>query len=656
MSCIGSMLVLRGITFLRTGKQPNIRNSSPPLVVTTLARLSLNPQFRIAFHSLRAFYRVVERDRPALTLLPSPIFPSSSPHPQYSGLSFLAALTKKLPTVFSEIQRILPTDPSHHPKYIQLTNTDVDSKIVRELLLFVKESLTTILTITSTIDTLIASLPSDSSQTTPGGSEVDTQMAESLTDLRIDCNNFLCNAWDFVKNVAYQITDPHKPYFQTIILDDPSFSDLILSSIKLTHQAIRFNVLTTIMSIIVHFRSMRDTFLTANLVKRMFETVDFVSLPFSESNTLFELTKIILGMLTPIGSAKTCFEKFPLIRVSVFEPAKQFITFIFHNSEKLILNEELKSLLDRHLCEFHLSLKHLDLQSDEHNSELVSGIVKWNARWTIKMGKDDPFRPAFESILSRTCEWKRNKAEQQKRQEIGWDLIPDLIEFVMDNMKSSLSSLSPPDSLIHPLPRQTTVKSPRTPLESMSNTQESESLNELRERWIDDISHAPKRHCDDTRSLLTRTGSLQITCYKTLFSVSETHLYLTQFIVLMLESTVDEEFMEHYRIIRASIFEPAKPYITFMFHNWDRLPLDQPLGREDHENAVCLLHCHIKNIEIKFEEHEPALVSVIVKWEVRTMVTLENEDHDSDSESKGGRYIRVNESPFIGQISTAINK
>ncbi|KAK2944893.1 hypothetical protein BLNAU_20183 [Blattamonas nauphoetae] len=232
----------------------------------------------IASNSLKALYNIVERDPPALTHLPSPIFPSSSPLQQYSGLSFLTALTRKLRIIFSEFQTSIPNDPSHLPTYIQRTKDDpfritrsldycsysfllplpllkatprieVDSEIIRELILFVKDALTTILTNISNIDNLIASLPSDSSPTTPSVSGDDTQMADSLKELRDECEKYLRNGWIFFVGVTYAISDFHKSSFQTIILDDPSFPDLILNSLKLTHQTIRRNTIMAINNI-----------------------------------------------------------------------------------------------------------------------------------------------------------------------------------------------------------------------------------------------------------------------------------------------------------------------------------------------------------------------------------------------------------------------
>ncbi|KAK2942658.1 hypothetical protein BLNAU_22419 [Blattamonas nauphoetae] len=413
-------------------------------------------RFGIAHNSLTALFNVIQQDPPAFAHLPSPIFPSSSPHQQYSGLSFLAALPEKLRIVFSEFQTNLPADLSHLPKYIQLIKDDpfivthslqfcvnscdipllllnatppieVDSEIIQAFILFVKEALTSILVNISNIDNLFASLLSDSSPTTPLVSGVDIQMADTLKILRNSVKEHLRNGWIFVVNLTHIIADPHKSSFQTIVVDDPSFPDLILNSLKLDHKDIRRNTLMAITNITNDFPSMNEQFITANFVSRMFETVDFVSLPLSESETLYRLTRFLSIMLFPIGDdVEAQFEQYPLIRVSVFEPAKQFITFIFHNSDKLILNDKDKTLYERHLYQIHNHIKNMELRSDEHDADIVSELVKWEVRTIPETENEANFRIVFVTIMNRTCEWNRDKRERQKRREVrlreeGWD-------------------------------------------------------------------------------------------------------------------------------------------------------------------------------------------------------------------------------------------
>ncbi|KAK2948131.1 hypothetical protein BLNAU_16931 [Blattamonas nauphoetae] len=434
-----------------------IGQSSPPYAaLTTLARLSLFPHLRLAFNSLEALHSIVERDPPALTLLPSPIFPSSYPHQQYSGLSFLAACQKKLRIVWTEFQTNLPTDPSSLPKYVQLTKDDpyiitrsldfcsgsfflpillmnatpriqVASEIIRDLILFVKQDLTTMLTIISNNDNLIAYLRSASSLTTPHVSEVEIQMINSLKHIRVMCEDFVSDGWSFFVNLTYEITDPHKSSFQSIILDDPSFPDLVLNSIKLNHNNVRTQTFSAVTNIIYNYSSMKQQFMTANLAGRMFETVDFVSLPLSESDTLLELTKFLANMSNPIGDDEaTWTEQYRLIRVSVFEPAKTFITFIFNNSDKLVLDEAHKTELENSLSGLHYHITNMELHSDEHNGDLVSELVKWEVRQMVEMENEVPFPIVFQKMLDRNSFWNRDERDRLKRREVllreeGWD-------------------------------------------------------------------------------------------------------------------------------------------------------------------------------------------------------------------------------------------
>ncbi|KAK2946964.1 hypothetical protein BLNAU_18122 [Blattamonas nauphoetae] len=252
---------------------------------------------QIAFNSLRALFRVVRRCPPAITLPPSPIIPSSSPPQQYSGLSFLGALTKRVRIVFTEFQANLPTNPSHLPKYAQLVN--------------------------------------------------------------------------------------HDP------LSDPD---------------IRLNTSMTVSNIVAGFPSMKKQFMSANLVGRII---------------LCQLTIVIAYMIDPIGGNEAAyFEQYPLIRVSVFEPAKQFITFIFHNSNKLILKEEHKIRLDVSLCRIHNRIQKIELRSDEHDARTVSELVKFEISTMVEMETEEAVRLFFNNILNRTQEWDRDQRERQRRREV----------------------------------------------------------------------------------------------------------------------------------------------------------------------------------------------------------------------------------------------
>ncbi|KAK2947175.1 hypothetical protein BLNAU_17880 [Blattamonas nauphoetae] len=249
---------------------------------------------------------------------------------------------------------------------------------------------------------------------------------DSLKQLRNDCEDFLFKGWGFFINLTFKATIPNKSSFKTIVLDDQSFPDLILNSLKLAHKGFRTSIVITVNNILASFPWMKEQFVTTNLVGRMFETVDFESIDFSESRTLFYLTKIIACILDQIKDDEARFDQYPLFRVSVFEPTKKFITFMFNNLHKLDLDEADTTELGFFLCLIHKHITNRELRSDEHDPVFVSELVKWEIRQMIETENEENFLIVFKSMLTRTSEWKRDGQERQKRREVllreeGWD-------------------------------------------------------------------------------------------------------------------------------------------------------------------------------------------------------------------------------------------
>ncbi|KAK2961182.1 hypothetical protein BLNAU_3950 [Blattamonas nauphoetae] len=240
------------------------------------------------------------------------------------------------------------------------------------------------------------------------------------------------HTWGIIVEVTSKSAGSHQKNFRRIIISLTSFPDLILNSLKLTHQGIRENTLDAITNIVNRYGKMRQQFISADLVSQMFKAVDFISFPLSESKTLFHLTKFISTMLDPMrDDEEEQFEQYPLIRVSVFQPVQQFIKLIFHNSDKLVLEEEDNFHFENHLRWIHIHITNMELRSDELDTDIVSELVKWEVRTMVKMENESQFKFVFQSMLSRTWEWNQDKRERQKRREVvlreeGWDDVFEL--------------------------------------------------------------------------------------------------------------------------------------------------------------------------------------------------------------------------------------
>ncbi|KAK2958890.1 hypothetical protein BLNAU_6139 [Blattamonas nauphoetae] len=404
-------------------------------VLTTLARISLYPNLRIAYNSLDSLRMIIYQYPPAFALLPSPIFPSSSPLQQYSGLDYLEALSKKVKTIFSKFQTRLQIDYQSLLDANQVTTDEiiivesnldfcshswelpvfllrasppieVDPEIIRDFIIFVKDALPPVLSTIASIDNFITSLDSNPSPTSPHTPSLSGD--DELTQFPLQSDSFMSS-------------------FESIVLDDFSFPDLILKSLLHTDDETRSDIMYVVNFVVEDFQEMRDRFISANLVGRMFETVDFVSLPLSDTKIHMELTQFLALMAEPIDEDdETYLEHLQLLRVSVFEPAKQYILFIFHNCDNFRWDEIDQGLLANYICWLDSSMKDMELHNEEHDADIVSELVRWEARQMVEMENGTTFGIMFQSIGYRTKGWMEDNPERQKRREVrlreeGWD-------------------------------------------------------------------------------------------------------------------------------------------------------------------------------------------------------------------------------------------
>ncbi|KAK2950650.1 hypothetical protein BLNAU_14456 [Blattamonas nauphoetae] len=125
-------------------------------------------------------------------------------------------------------------------------------------------------------------------------------------------------------------------------------------------------------------------------------------------------------MLIPKGwtAESPHFEQYPLIRDSVFKPAKHFFTFLFSNSHKLLLDGVDKTEFADILRIIYHHFKNMELRSDELDSDFVSELVKWEMRTMIETENEEYCVRVFWNMLRGTCEWNRTLPERQKRRQV----------------------------------------------------------------------------------------------------------------------------------------------------------------------------------------------------------------------------------------------
>ncbi|KAK2961153.1 hypothetical protein BLNAU_3921 [Blattamonas nauphoetae] len=176
-------------------------------------------------------------------------------------------------------------------------------------------------------------------------------MIEPLKELRFEFDVFVHAGWKFFACVTLTITDPHKSSFQTNVLDDPSFPDLILNTLRLNHKAVRRKTIATIANIVVEYPSMSELFMTAHLVRPM-----TVVKPVHDAAVIEKITQTSIGLLSCLQSAPHAYEivkpafvtSFLVLYVSGIDSLKETLVSILASLMR-ISSDDVHFLL--HICD-----------------------------------------------------------------------------------------------------------------------------------------------------------------------------------------------------------------------------------------------------------------------------------------------------------------
>ncbi|KAK2954365.1 hypothetical protein BLNAU_10697 [Blattamonas nauphoetae] len=313
---------------------------------------------------------------------------------------------------------------------------EVDSDIVIALMKLEKDTLSTVLANIPILKDIVSSLQpanppplqptSETSLPQSDEKKVDQEPTDPAESLLFWMANFIGTCWEYYERLVRSFPSPHQSSFQTVILDDPSFTDNFLESLKLA-TSLGTEICLRTFTRILNMPFVKERFTSGDLVRKMFETVDFVSLPLSMSAIHYRVTSLLETMMDPVrGDIEALFKQYPQLRVSVFEPARRYIHFVFHNLHRFTLNAEYRRAFDDAVCRIHNDIKNMELRSDEHDAVFVSELVRWEVRTMVEKENEESLKIVFQSMLNRGYRWKQDKPERQKRREVllreeGWD-------------------------------------------------------------------------------------------------------------------------------------------------------------------------------------------------------------------------------------------
>ncbi|KAK2959860.1 hypothetical protein BLNAU_5057 [Blattamonas nauphoetae] len=296
-------------------------------------------------------------------------------------------------------------------------------------------SLQTILSSISSIDEFISFPDSNHHLTfpdTPPASGVTEKSPDSLRILRDECVNFVDAAWLFFAKKTTIKAIPRKSSFTSTILDPHPFCENVIRSLKLNNPNTGHNIIKTINRILSRIPQMKESFISANLVERMFKTFDFASLPLSESQFHWDITRFVGLMIQPIMKDK---ETYPtqcaIFRVSVFEPVRQHVGFVLHNWKTLTFGTADTTQQESCVCLIVGIAKDMELESDELDSGFVNELVRWEVGQMVEIENETNINRVIQRIGNMIWMWKQREKERLKRRDVllreeGWDDVFEL--------------------------------------------------------------------------------------------------------------------------------------------------------------------------------------------------------------------------------------
>ncbi|KAK2946072.1 hypothetical protein BLNAU_18980 [Blattamonas nauphoetae] len=417
-----------------------IQSSPPSAIITTLARISLFPNHRCSSNVLRTLCHLTSRDSSSIKCCPSTIFSNPSPLQQYSGLSFTYALALKLRSEFtefnaslqhylSEVSKTITSSTeaqniSHRPLEVCsdicllemfIFNTtppnEVDIELQRTLVLFAFEAIPSIHAMHSKLDIIISD--NRSSEKSP------------LTRILLSLVVLLERFWFILMAQCRQKSRPSGTALEPLILDHPSLPALIVMSIKLCMLLSRATVFTPLLNLSA-IPSMKEKFISCDLIRTLFDTVDFLSIPLSNTETHSTLLQILVNMLSPTADDNDQrVAEYPAIRRLVFDQAKEYIRVVLPSLSRATVPSELLINPNQVPIRMHLVLREMELKSQELDADFVSDLVRWEVRWVVDTETDEDFEMVFRTMFRLAAKWKDNLPERLKRREVllreeGW--------------------------------------------------------------------------------------------------------------------------------------------------------------------------------------------------------------------------------------------
>ncbi|KAK2956160.1 hypothetical protein BLNAU_8940 [Blattamonas nauphoetae] len=281
--------------------------------------------------------------------------------------------------------------------------------------------------IADSLPTSVINSPPLNKDNSEGISSQTVSEKNNLTKLKGDVLYVTGSAWKVLANLTFDYAVDLHPHLRSILADNPKLENVVLRSIKEGDIELIQFTFSAISNLLKIEPENRTRLQSGDLMRKLFSSFDFQSVPLSEAEFHLFTVNFIRQMLTVNGATEEIKQaQFPSLRVSVYNHVWKYLSHVITHSPALTLNETNREIHedDVSLCYRHIFF--MEVAADELDEAFLLEQAKWEVRWLTEVENEERLDFRILTCGNRAYRWRTEKRGRLKRRERmlrkeGWD-------------------------------------------------------------------------------------------------------------------------------------------------------------------------------------------------------------------------------------------
>ncbi|KAK2955046.1 hypothetical protein BLNAU_9977 [Blattamonas nauphoetae] len=217
------------------------------------------------------------------------------------------------------------------------------------------------------------------------------------------------------------------PHLRSILADNPILETVVIRSVEegdIELIQLTFSAIITLLEIGPENRTRLQS---GNLVKKLFSSFDFQSVPLTEADFHSFTVNFIRQMLAVDGATEEIKQaQYPSLRGSVYDHVWKYLSHVITHSPALTLYDTHREKHEDDVSTCYRHIFFMEVAADELDEAFLLEQAKWEVRWLTEVENEETLDFRILTCGNRAYRWRTEKWGRLKRRERmlrkeGWD-------------------------------------------------------------------------------------------------------------------------------------------------------------------------------------------------------------------------------------------